>query len=165
MEVQIISKTAQKFNGETFYLCGLYYQHKGKRLHRAVWEAHNGEIPDGYHIHHKDKNRENNQIENLELVAAAEHLSRHMSDPSRVEESRQSIKNAAVYAKQWHGSKAGAEWHSEHAREYWEKAPMRTYECSFCGKSYQSKSVRHNGNHFCCNNCKAAYRRRKTREG
>lgn len=40
MEVQKISSTAQRFNGVTYYLCGQYFQHRGKRLHRAVWEYH-----------------------------------------------------------------------------------------------------------------------------
>lgn len=54
MEVQRISTTAQRFDGVTYYLCGEYFQRKGRRLHRAVWEHHNGKIPNGYHVHHKD---------------------------------------------------------------------------------------------------------------
>ena len=45
MEVHVVSATAQRFNGQTYYLCGDYFQRKGRRLHRAVWEYHNGEIP------------------------------------------------------------------------------------------------------------------------
>jgi NTP pyrophosphatase (non-canonical NTP hydrolase) len=37
--------------------------------HRYIWEKkHNKKIPNGYEIHHKDGNRINNEIENLELV-------------------------------------------------------------------------------------------------
>ena len=68
MEVKVISNTVQKFNGESYYLCGQYFQRKGKRLHRTVWEFHNGTIPKGYHVHHKDGNRSNNAIENLTLM-------------------------------------------------------------------------------------------------
>ena len=76
MKVTVISPTIQEFNGERFYLCGNYFQHKGKRLHVAVWKYHNGDIPKGYHIHHIDEDRTNNQIENLTQVEASWHSSR-----------------------------------------------------------------------------------------
>ena len=38
MEYKVVSETIQELNGERFYLGGKYYQHNGKRLHRAVWE-------------------------------------------------------------------------------------------------------------------------------
>lgn len=163
MEVQVISNTVQKFNGESFYLCGNYFQHKGKRLHRAVWEFHNGEIPEGYHVHHEDGDRSNNQISNLMLMKSSDHLSEHMRRPERVEKSRQDIMNAIPKAAEWHGSEEGAQWHSQHAREYWGNAPLLTYTCSFCGKEYQTKNVSHKGNHFCGQNCRSAFRRRRLR--
>ena len=36
-----------------------------KRLHRYVWELHYGEIPEGYHIHHIDFDKSNNDISNF----------------------------------------------------------------------------------------------------
>lgn len=160
MEVQVISKTVQKFNGESFYLCGAYFQHKGKRLHRTVWEYHNGEIPKGYHIHHKDEDRYNNNISNLELVLGNAHLSRHMNKEDRKEQSRHNIKKAIESAPAWHHSEEGRTWHSKHGEEAWEHREINTYTCLQCGKTYQTKSVYgKNINHFCSNNCKAAYRR------
>ena len=153
MNVQVISDTIQKFNGFSYYLCGAYYQRKGKRLHRTVWEYHNGEIPKGYHVHHIDGDRANNQISNLALLKGHDHLSGHMSSPERKEQSRECIKEAVKAAAQWHGSEQGNKWHSEHMHEYWRKAPLRTYICDNCKKEYQSKAVRYIGNHFCCNNC------------
>lgn len=88
MEIQKISETAQKFDGVTYYLCGTYFQRKGHRLHRVVWEYHNGEIPDGYHIHHRDGDRSNNDISNLELLEGHEHLSGHMSTPEGAQKAR-----------------------------------------------------------------------------
>lgn len=35
--------------------------------HRLVWEQHHGPIPDGFEIHHRDRDVRNNRIENLEL--------------------------------------------------------------------------------------------------
>lgn len=161
MNVQVISDTIQKFNSFSYYLCGAYYQRKGKRLHRTVWEYHNGEIPKGYHVHHIDGDRANNQISNLALLKGHDHLSGHMSSPERKEQSRECIKEAVKAAAQWHGSEQGNKWHSEHMHEYWRKAPLRTYICDNCKKEYQSKAVRYIGNHFCCNNCKAAFRRKR----
>ena len=42
-------------------------------LHRAVWEEHNGPIPEGMLIAFKDKNPENCDIDNLMLIDKAEH--------------------------------------------------------------------------------------------
>lgn len=37
-------------------------------VHHIVWVMHNGTIPDGMEIDHKDHDRSNNRIENLRLV-------------------------------------------------------------------------------------------------
>ena len=43
------------------------------RIHQAVLKAFIGECPDGYEIHHKDGNKQNNRIENLEYITPKEH--------------------------------------------------------------------------------------------
>lgn len=47
---------------------------KNVYVHRAIWEAFNGPIPEGYEINHKDENRQNNNLENLELLTHLENL-------------------------------------------------------------------------------------------
>lgn len=42
--------------------------------HRCVWTWFNGEIPDGMVINHKDFDRSNNRIENLEAVTHSENM-------------------------------------------------------------------------------------------
>lgn len=166
MEVQVISNTVQKFNGESFYLCGHYYQRKGRRLHREVWKYHNGDIPNGYHVHHKDGDRSNNAIENLTLMLGHDHLSGHMNKPERKAASREAINRAIAAAPAWHHSEAGKAWHSERGKENWETRTTQTYSCSYCGKEFQTKHIYGDGmNHFCNPNCKAAYRRRRVRNG
>lgn len=51
----------------------------GKRnyMHRVVWEQYYGDIPNGFIIHHRDGNKLNNSIENLELISNAEHSRLH----------------------------------------------------------------------------------------
>ncbi len=46
---------------------------------RIVWQLRHGEIPPGMGIHHKDCNKLNDEISNLELVSKAEHLDEHRS--------------------------------------------------------------------------------------
>lgn len=46
-------------------------------LHRYVWEKHFGKIPDGFIVHHKDENKMNWSIGNLELVSRSEHIRKH----------------------------------------------------------------------------------------
>lgn len=54
---------------------------KGKKyklyVHRLVWETFKGDIPKDYEINHKDSNRKNNDIENLEAVTKQDNM-RHM---------------------------------------------------------------------------------------
>jgi len=47
---------------------GLVYEH------RLVWEYFNGAIPSGLEINHKDGNRQNNELKNLELVTRSENI-------------------------------------------------------------------------------------------
>lgn len=49
-------------------------------VHRMIWEEANGEIPEGYVIHHKDGNSENNRLDNLELLSAYDHQSEHYAE-------------------------------------------------------------------------------------
>jgi uncharacterized C2H2 Zn-finger protein len=44
-----------------------------KMMHRIVWEEANGKIPPGLEIHHKDKNKQNNKLENLQMVDRVTH--------------------------------------------------------------------------------------------
>ena len=63
-------------------LCCRYYQvhlHKnsiGKMclVHRLVFEAFNGRIPEGYEINHLDERPVNNRLENLSLVTRKENI-------------------------------------------------------------------------------------------
>lgn len=49
-----------------------------KALHHLIWEEHYGKsIPDGYVIHHKDGDRTNNEIFNLQCCEKTLHMRCH----------------------------------------------------------------------------------------
>lgn len=52
---------------------------KSVRIHRLVYETFVEPIPKGkrYHVHHKDGNKQNNNLENLEFVDATMHYELH----------------------------------------------------------------------------------------
>ena len=57
------------------------YHKLGKEyLHRLIWEYHNHKIPEGYVVHHKDFNKNNNKIANLELMSSADHKAYHIRE-------------------------------------------------------------------------------------
>ena len=45
-----------------------------------VWEKHNGKVPKGYVLHHKDKDSLNDEIDNLETLTRSEHIAKHRDD-------------------------------------------------------------------------------------
>lgn len=50
--------------------------------HRAVWEDHFGPIPKGYEIHHRNAIKDDNRIENLQLLTTLEHRRLHAKPKS-----------------------------------------------------------------------------------
>lgn len=72
---------AVEFNGHTYSpnTQGYWRRTDGDRtlLHRDVWQICYGEIPDGFEVHHKDENKSNNCIDNLECLPGDEHTRLH----------------------------------------------------------------------------------------
>lgn len=51
-----------------------------KYFHRLVYEDFYGDIPEGYHVHHIDGNKDNNCILNLKLLSSSMHSKEHYKD-------------------------------------------------------------------------------------
>ena len=61
----------------TIILRGKNGKRKTKHIHQLVYEAFVGDVPKGYHIHHKDGNMQNNRVENLVAITEKEHHAIH----------------------------------------------------------------------------------------
>lgn len=151
----------QEFNGKIYrlYPGENYYSRGARRLHRIVWENFNGPIPKGKHIHHKDGDKSNNEISNLEMVAPGWHVRHHMT-PERVKKQREWAKKIRPLTLKWHRSKEGRVWHKEHGKKVWHGMPFSKRNCNLCGKEYKTKFP--NRSQYCHQNCKMRARRRRT---
>ena len=79
-----ITKEGKAFNTETGNEIGRsinggyrdikYGRNKVMRLHRLVYLIHIGEIPDGYVVNHKDRNKLNNNVKNLEAITHTDNM-------------------------------------------------------------------------------------------
>ena len=152
-----VSETIQEFEGTRYYLCDKYFQNNGVRLHRMVWQAANGEIPDGCHVHHDNEDRSDNRLSNLVLLTAKQHLSLHMSTPEAKARSAASLEPARNAAAEWHGSAEGKEWHKQQYAKHCKGKINAKFEktCERCSNQYQGTKP----SRFCSNKCKAAARR------
>lgn len=127
------------------------------RAHRWVWLNIHGLIPKGYHIHHKNNNKSDNRIENLELIEASRHLAHHMTKERR-EYSKILVDKIRPLASEWHRSAEGKAWHRLHALKCkFGKWKPKKYTCKQCQTEYKSKKLARSL--FCSNNCKSKWRR------
>ena len=131
-----------------------------KRMHVYVWEFYNGPVPQGFHIHHIDEDKSNNDISNLELLSEFDHLSLHSQeavDKNYDKMIRNLNINARPKANEWHSSKDGREWHKRHYDAMKEKLYVpKKFKCEQCGTEFVSTK---SGCRFCSNTCKTAWRR------
>ncbi len=147
-----VKSTTITYNGRHFILGtkGYYestYKHDRRKLHQVVWEDHNGPIPSGFDVHHKNEIKADNRIENLECITKTEHhRDRHAAKLAR----------AIAAAPAWHASPAGIEWHRQNAiANGLGNRPMVRRKCDQCGTEYETKGVTVR---FCSNACKTKSR-------
>ena len=129
-------------------------------LHEEIWRSEVGPIPEGFHIHHKDGNPDNNSITNLECLPGFTHLSNHAKEfyAGNKEWVKNHLEEIRPLTKEWHRSPEGHEWHSQHGRSAWSTRKPTKRICDHCGKSFED-ITRRDGTRFCSNACKSAARR------
>lgn len=80
-DIKNCDKNHRIYFGRKFYKnCGGYWvccRSRQPWAHRWVWINYYGKIPNNMDIHHKDGNKDNNEIENLELLTRSEHQKKH----------------------------------------------------------------------------------------
>ena len=134
-----------------------------KRLHIYVWEYHNGcEVPKGYEIHHKDLNKDNNDISNLICIPSKEHKKIHsetLTDTQREARRRNMNEVARPKAIEWHKSEEGRAWHKEQYKNTLGSADRKKIKkiCEECGGEFEAYNT--GANRFCSNKCKSRWRR------
>lgn len=155
----------QEFNGIRFYQTNendyFRYSTNGTTvlMHRYVWEFYNCKIPKGYHVHHIDGNKANNDISNLQLLKGTEHWALHgklLTEEERAWRRQNVVINAVPKAVEWHKSSDGKEWHRQQYLATKDVLHERTEKtCLHCGTLFMGE----HGAKFCSNSCKSAYRR------
>ena len=125
-----------EFSGYEFGFQRGYFSRTGPRT--LLWEQHNGPIPKGYVVHHKDSDTKNNTIENLELLTKKQHndLHRKRSKWTGSEANLRQLGKAGKKAAEWHGSEEGRAFHTVLGRYSWKHRKQYLRNCDMCGKEY-----------------------------
>jgi len=129
------------------------------RLHRYMWMKYYGEIPKGFEVHHKDGDKDNNEIENLELLSKKKHLKWHadnIPEELMVKWKENFEKKARPKAIEWHKSEEGRRFHQKIAKKSWENRKPKIYTCKNCGKKFES--LKYGGVKYCSPTCRTDFR-------
>lgn len=70
-------RTRHKRGGEQRAWVKVAEPNQWKLRAQVVWEAANGPIPTGFGVHHRDEDKLNDILDNLELLSKADHLAIH----------------------------------------------------------------------------------------
>lgn len=129
---------------------GYWYRYKGgvkQYLHRYVWEQENGPIPRGWHVHHKDHDRSNNDPDNLVAMPAGKHMEYHYEEyTSRTDERQCASCGATVYRKQRGGRAFQCRRCTRRAAD--RKRSQNIVVCEVCGTEFTTRAGR-----FCSQRC------------
>ena len=126
--------------------------------HRWVWINHHGAIPKGMDIHHKDGDKSNNEIENLEMLSRSDHLKEHWKCPKLREQRRRLLDEQRPKVHEYLRSEEGRKKQSESSKKAWKKRKSVSVICECCGKEFFTPQ---SWSKFCSDSCDKKWRRRK----
>lgn len=144
------------FNGKRFTKePSGYYKGANKRLHVAIWEAANGKVPEGYEIHHRDFNKSNNALENLQCLTHAEHAALHMKSKEKVAciciQCGKTFYSIHAYSK-FCSTTCDQRWRFLHDRKFYRERRI----CERCGKEFETH--KYGKARFCSPKCSSTGR-------
>jgi len=150
----------RKYFGKRFYKGKDGYWQNMMPIHaqRWVWINYHGAIPKGMDIHHKDGDKDNNEIENLEMLSRSEHLKRHWQE-GRFDLDKRRIQ--LLQARKWLQTAEGKKKQSEISKLVWKTRKTVAINCLECGKE---RITTQPWAKYCSNACAARYRRRINKE-
>ena len=132
-------------------------------LHRLIYEEAHGKVPRGHEVHHKNGNKTDNRLENLEMLSSVEHgrnTFASMTDEWKEQSKRNLRECAQPKASEWHGSKEGLKWHKKHYHESLAKShEIVDLKCEYCGASFRAEKK----TRFCSASCHMKYTRERCR--
>lgn len=156
----VVDETTQIFDGKTYrlYKGQRYFRRTDKKtsksgikyLHRAVWEYHYGQIPNGLMIDHINRDKADNRIENLRLVTAKEN--RMNVDPEVNQKARERMiaYNSQDCGKWWQDEEKKKK-RAERLSLSWKKREAFEKKCLYCGKVF---TARHKSASYCSKECR-----------
>lgn len=121
--------------------------------HRWVWINYYGNIPKGMDIHHKDGDKSNNEIQNLEMLSRSDHLKRHWQE-GRFDLDKRRIQLAE--ARKWLKTTEGRQKQSESSKKAWIKRKTNIIFCIQCKKEVLTTQP---WTKFCGSACEKRFRR------
>jgi hypothetical protein len=151
----------QIFNNKKYWLypgAKYFIRASSKAMHRDIWEFYNGKRPIGFHVHHKDCNPWNNNINNLELKEGKTHSREHAKKRflENPEWAKSFYTKGNKAANIWHGSEEGIQWHKEQAARFnFGKATYGEMKCQICNTVFIKKNI---NTKFCSGTCKNKWR-------
>lgn len=128
------------------------------RLHRAIMEDSLGRpLKRNEVIHHIDGDKENNDIENLEVLDNRKHSSYHAKNMNIVNKIKRSINigKASKEAVKWHKTNPNSsKVHSKASKKEWKNRPYYKHICEQCGEEFYTREKKCK---FCSGQCKNDY--------
>lgn len=131
-------------------------------LHQYIYEKERGKIKKGHHVHHIDGNKNNNCIDNLELLTPSEHSKKHWAEMPK--EKRDAwYKNQKKLLERirpgyvWPKDPIKKEEFRLKLKKAMQDMEKKVFICNQCGKEYLRKPI--GVGRFCSNACKSAWRR------
>lgn len=127
-------------------------------LHQFVYEAELGKIPNGFDVHHKDEDKDNNKASNLELLSRQEHQEEHYEQNVKngyelskyVEENFEEVQALAKLGKE--GKYIG--------KAKRKKLPNKPIQCAHCGEEFVPHKKARKDTKFCNSSCSGKWHKR-----